>query len=40
MIGTHTRSQDLTLGCGVDFAGVNSLADNKLGKGCDGNCDE
>ena len=40
MIGTHTRSQDLTFGCVVDLAGINGLADSKLGEGCDGNCNE
>ena len=40
MIGTHTRSQDLTFGGVVDFAGVNTLANSKLDEGCDGNCNE
>ena len=40
MIGAHTQSQHLTFGCVVDFAGVNSLTDSKLGEGCDGNYKE
>ena len=40
MIKTHTRSQHLTFGCVGDGAGIDRLADSKLGEACDGDGNE